>query len=119
MVSNRGLTVKDPLYQKIIKMGSGIAPNLKHIARNKSIQWHYIAYWMLGQIKDRASIPFLMDALNDDDEVIRLHAVRGLNCLLRKGMYNPGDDDAEEIRSRYKKWWDKHKHEFPAPSHSQ
>ncbi len=119
MVSRRSLTVKDPTYQKIIKMGSGIAPDLKRIARNKDIQWHYIAYWMLGQIKDRDSIPFLMDALDSKDEAVQIHAVWGLNCLLRKGRYNSGDPNAEEIKSRYKKWWEKHKHEFPGPSASQ
>lgn len=113
MVGKRGLSVKDPLYQKIIKMGPGIAPDLQRIAKNRDIQWHYIAYWMLGQIHDRASIPYLMDALNAEEDMIRLHAVRGLNCLLGKGMYNPGADDADEIESRYKRWWERHKAEFP------
>ncbi|OGH56659.1 MAG: hypothetical protein A3I06_07385 [Candidatus Lindowbacteria bacterium RIFCSPLOWO2_02_FULL_62_12] len=114
MVENRrGLTVKDPIYQQIVKKGPGITPDLKRIAKNRDIQWHFIAYYMLGQIKDRSAIPFLMDALAHGDEQEQLHAVRGLNCLLRKGMYNPGDPGAEEVKLRYQRWWDRHQHEFP------
>lgn len=114
MVNRRSLTVKDPIYQKILKMGPAIAPDLKRIAQNKDIQWHFIAYFMLGQMKDKSAIPFLMDALNSEEEAVQMHAVWGLNCLLRKGKYNPGDSDAEEIKSRYRHWWEKHKDEFPA-----
>lgn len=116
MVSKRSLSGKDPIFRQIIDMGPAAAPDLHRIAKNKEIQWHYIAYVMLGKMKDRPSIPFLFEAFNSDDREIQKHAVWGLDCLLRLGRYNDGDDDAEEIKSRYRKWWEKHKHEFPASS---
>lgn len=112
MVSKRNLSTKDPTYRKIIKMGPAIAPDLKRIAENKEIQWHYIAYWMLGQIKDRTSIPFLMEAMESEEEWVQIHANWGLDCLLRLGRYNRGDPDAEKIRAKYRRWWEKHKDDY-------
>ena len=97
-------------------MGPSVAPNLRRIAKNKDIQWHYIAYVMLGKMKDRNSIPFLFEAMASDDAEIQKHAVWGFDCLLRLGRYNDGDSNAEEIISRYKQWWVKHKGEFSSDS---
>ncbi|MBI4179302.1 HEAT repeat domain-containing protein [bacterium] len=94
-------------------MGPAIAPDLRRIARNTGIQWHYIAYVILGKMKDRDSIPFLFEALDSEDKEIQKHAVWGLDCLIGLGRYNDGDADAAEIKSRYRRWWEKHKHEFP------
>ena len=116
MVNKRSLSGKDPIFQKIIGMGPAIAPDLHRIAKNNDIQWHYIAYVMLCKMKDRDSIPFLFEALASKDPTIQKHAVWGLDCLLRLGRYNDGDPDVEEVKSRYRQWWEKHKGEFPASS---
>jgi HEAT repeat protein len=62
-----------------------------------------------GQVKDPKAVPFLVDRLDDEDEVVRFCAILSLERITGKTMgyeyYGPRHDRTEAVE-RWRRWLD-------------
>ena len=84
-------------------LGKPAADGLIAVMNSNSHRSSAPVLWALGKLGDARAIPYLIDALNDEDSVIRYIAAEGLGALgdpsVVDSLRQREDDPDEHVRS--------------------